>query len=1174
MKPLFILFVFLSFQLFAQTTNWRENRLKSLEKVTVGPSDNYQSALLLEEKTLYFTRNKNQISQLYRQDLTTGETKRLFDANTDAKDPSISPDGKWLAMTNFRFDAQGDICLYSLVEKQEIKCLTDKKDVEHSPFWIDANQLGYIRRSMLSNSSELVIKNILDNTEKVLLSENITAPTASPDSRYLAYHLQGKSDANGIYIYDLKEHNQFGPLPLALPGISSNVSFSTDSKYLYFGHYLNDTSSDQNIDGEDHSVVFRVEIDKALKSKESILPEQLISVAQNCNFPTLTDKYLYVTCAYEGSLDIYRLSTQGVVPAQWSKEQIEEAHQNAVSYEDRLLLLNALHYRFTKNTPASLISFYERKLSNHLEIGELSATLYFVKKLEKLNKQKSLSIFEEFYHNLAILLELRSDAFQQPPGLLTATFKKHLKEKRKSLGMIHRSSGGMVFSAWIDSLLENNLVAQEKLNSVWQYDEELIPLAYFLAIELNQYLLEDEPKLLLARFLDACQKGTIDLQSRLYYAFNYLKTLETVQKNIDARILTIDAAMQLQKEQKIKDLFLNEIDVLKLIKEKESAQKSQIFRTLTNRLKSFKDQDIRRLAHIRAIRLFGAASEYKFMELLSRHWLIVSNHKEIAFADVAQQYAIITMNKAYGVLNGENLNSAANIFYSAIRQTNDLEAHYSLLAIAYTSKNSALLERVENFYQVLQNDNLIGSNENFVKALKLILEDPSESLQTLSQAAALLESSKPAGLSPAVHALLLGYVYHRQLLHQKERYSYNIELYQKAHYQYMLALDQGYDNQRVQSAVLENLGHLHFSVGNYGMSGDFFAERIKMPFMNVLNEADLRWHFTRTLFYNNNLVEAAQQAEIALSLIRESDKTADTVPFLEQAAFYNMQAANYKKAIVLYEKLLEEKKLKDENLAKALLGYGYSLLKFEKFEKAKKIFQKLLRHTSALKSLPIDSQRLVSFEPKRLELLAYGFLLQCSKDSQEKVELLNARISILNSIKDRVEEFAYDEKGRLEFLIKALNQEAIAYEKNNSLDQMLNSISLAVELLPKYLEAGGGENSQAIFHTLTNYLSLALLYPEKFKNKDVVQLKSLVKKTINGLSQLKYRSPINIMQQYELEILYYTFKIHILEEKLKKDLEILMTTIQNDPNWTTLNKEHSDLARELKEMIKWVESMH
>ena len=1133
---IFLILIAFSSQLLATTNDWRNNRLLSLEKVTVGPSDNYQSSVQSEKNLLYFTRNENRISQLYMQDLKTGKSKRILNPNTDAKDPAISPDNRWLAMTNFHNDAQGDIYLYPLNKEDKAISLSDNTGGEHSPFWINARELGYIKQPMMSGVSQLIIFDIYSKTKKVLMSGNITAPSSSPDGRYIVFHQHTKEQIkSGIYIYDLKNNLQFGPFPIALSGLSSYSRFSDDGKYLYFAHYLNDTSADQNIDAKDHSIIFRIEVAKLLKADKPILPEQLTSVEQNCNFPVPTSKYLYLTCAYEGSLDIYRMPLSGRVPLQWSKEQIIEAHQSSKSYEDRLLLLNALQFRFHSENDnlTEKISLLERQLSNHLEIGEFSAALFFVTKIESLYKHNGNKSLEGFYYNLAIVLKLNSKALKQPKGRIRRSFKLELEQQRKKLLMQHRASGGVIFNAWIDTLLKKEDSALKRLNEVWQYKKELSPIAYYLAVELSRKLLKKRPKLLLAQLLDASQNSFIQSDSRIYYTFKYLHQLSVVEPDLLKRVAVITSEIQNKDNTKNVELFINELNIINMIIEKEDSKKHQIFSKLMKSLKKVSDPLIRNAMHIRAILLLRSAGEYKFMELLSRHWLTISDNKKVGFYDIAQQYSIITINKAYGILNDGNINGASNAFYSAIRQTNDLEALYTFVVLGLTSDDNSLRTRIKNSFEILKRDNLLKANSDFVKALQLLIADSKESEETLKKVITLLEGLRPVGLTPALKNLLLGYLYHRQLLMKQKNYSYDKELYQKAHYQYMLALDQAYDNQRLKASVLENLGQLHFSVGNYSMATHFLSKRTSIPFLNKHNEALFRFYFARSLFYYNNYIDSAKEGEIALKLAQEAQMKDSVVAFREKTAFYNIYATHYQRAVILYQKVLEDESLQGVNRAKVLLGYGYSLLKLQKSSHATKVFRELITLTSKLKTLPVNSQRRISFEPQRLELLAYGFLASSSNNPKEKIEYLSQRIKILTLIDDRIKDFAYDEKSRLEFLIKALQQKAIAYEQSKLLQEMQITMSKALRLLPTYIAEGGGYNSQVVLRTLNNYISLALLYPKQFKNREPIELESLVNTTIKALTLTGYTPPITSMERSKLQLLKTAYDVTVTGKKQK-----------------------------------------
>ena len=132
---------------------------------------------------------------------------------------------------------------------------------------------------------------------------------------------------------------------------------------LFFSHYLDDTNHDNVIDANDNSVVFRASIDSLLKN-DAVFPEQLTSTDSNCSFPKAYKNQLYVTCAFEGSLDIYRLPITGVVPSQWDEKLMMSAHETARTYQERILILNSLKFRLGSRAPADIDDAHTRKPSS------------------------------------------------------------------------------------------------------------------------------------------------------------------------------------------------------------------------------------------------------------------------------------------------------------------------------------------------------------------------------------------------------------------------------------------------------------------------------------------------------------------------------------------------------------------------------------------------------------------------------------------------------------------------------------------------------------------------------------------------------------------------------------------------------------------------------------------
>lgn len=1143
------------------SSEWRSNRILTPQRVTIGPADNYQSALDPQTKKLFFTRHRNQVVQLYRQDLATGEARRLLKAGEDAKDPAVSPDGKWLAYTGFLHDAQGDICFYPLHTALPPYCLNRPASAEQTPFWLDDHRLGFLSQTIVEVNASLMLYTLDTNRTQRLLSGKITAPTASPDRHYLAYTSRLSDTPNRLFLYDLRTQRQYGPFAFALPGTSSYPRFSPDGRYLYFGRYLNDTNGDQQIDGSDHSVIFRADIEALLHATTPLLPEQLTSVREDCNFPVPAKDALYVTCAYEGALSVYRLPLEGEVPADWNQTTVREAHQSATSYEDRLLLLNTLRFRFGSGDAKTAL--LERQLANHLHIGEFSAARYYSEQLRQQYDRLGLSALRAFYFNLTLLLKARSVALQQPSGILTAAYAAQLEGFRTALR--HSYPDSEVFQAWIDHLLIHDSKALHRLEPLWNHPRQLTPMAYYLAVSLGRVLLSKEPERLQSLMLIAADSPVVTKASRLYYAHTYLQLLAHTQPDINQRSATIADLPARFNTPEIKALFENERDVIALIDARTPQQEQQRFHTITTRMKAYRGQyNLCRMMHIRAITLLGQAGAYRYMELLARHWLTVTDMDALTFADVAELYAVITMQKAYGLLNDGEPRSAANTFYSAIRQTNDLEAHFAFITLGMHGDDTQR-QQMQKAYRVLERQHLLGTNAAYVKALRLLLDDPSESIQTLQKAAALLEHYRPEGLSPAVRNLLLGYLYHRQLLKTREGRHYDKALYRKANYQYMLTLDLAYDNERIKAAAFQNLGHLHFSISNYALAADFFEQRSMLPFRTKNDEATLRWHLARALFYSNAWQAAADQADLALYLTPEKE-TAQQTAMTERSAFYHMYAHDYAEAEARYAKLLDTDRLPAANRAKATLAYGYTLFKQRKWTLARAAFKAVVAQSHALSRLPADARRPVTFEPQRLTLLAYGFLAQCSETAAAKAAYLAKRISLLDIITPRLNDFAYDEKSVIAFKIKALLQSVVANEQEGQYEQMRKHSAEALGLIAHYLEAGGADNGQAVLRTLDNILTLALLHPDIYKTHPLPQLPQRVKTTIAALTMTPYTPPMMCYERYKLQMLFGAYKTYVTGHQTKKALQKQLLKLRREPDWEALKRQRPDLDEKLKTM--------
>ena len=1149
----------------AAEKSWQENRLIPLRKITVGPWDNFEATVTAEDQVIYFTRDRNQIPNIYRQDLQSTEMQVYIGAQGDAKQPVLNASGR-MAFTFYGNDAQGDVCLAS-PPSQEIDCITSNQTVDESPFWIDVDHLGYISRDTTEMLWSLVIYDLKTKQAEVIHQGAISAPVASPSGRYILFN-QSSEAAFSTHIYDRQSGGLITPPGFDLPGITGYFAFSKDEKFLYFNHYLNDTNFDQVINGNDNSVVFRVPFERWLKAKNVILPEQLTSVENNCKFPALSQNFLYVTCAFEGSLDIYRLPLGGSVPQHWTQKQINEAHLIARSYEERLLLLNTLRYRFQRDETHTL----ERLLSNHLQIGELSAADYYIRQLQARYRQMGDTTLVQFYQTLQQLVQVFSSKQTVPAGVVTARFQRLVSDTRQSIRDSKVSSRLIaLMEAYLDYEVQDYDRALKSLDEV-NLGDDMLPLERYLAFELYRRLLEGkDPARLLSYYPVMFNTSGFTLEIQLYYAFNYLKLLARSLPEATARSAVVTQQLEQVAQPKVADLLRTEVISLELSRSEDKSAQNAAFKQLTELLNNnMQNILVRKAMHTRAIQILGEAGQFKYMELLSRHWLLTTHVAEMEFVNVAEQFSIVTMDKAYGMMADGALADAYATFYSAILQTNDLEAHYQFITLGL----SAALNRKENLersYEQFRRQGILGQNEKYVKALRLLIETDSQAKdynKALDEALALLQSMSVSGLSPAMRDLLLGYIYHQKFRASLQGYSYDQGLFQKANYHYMMALDLGRENSRITATVWENLGWLHFEVRQYALSADFFQRRAQMPFTDPESQVNTRWAFARALFYNNQYPDAWQQSGQALELAR-SINGLDLNPFLEKAAFYAMQAGKYPQAIELYDELFSNNDLTALNKTKALLGQGYAFMQAGQADKAKAHFQSLLETSKQLGVIPTARGRLLAFQPQRLQLLAYGFLAQLSDDPQQRAEYRLQRIALLEKMTGHADRFAMDESGRLSFLAKDYQHLALAYEQSGELDKMADAMEQALKTAVDWKKQTKDDIGPVIYRTLVNYLSLGLSHPQTFAALSIKKLEDNSNAALKSFAAQTYRSPTIVTQQAKLNILWEAYRSSILpqDRRSAESLAHHLEAIMNNPEIDQLKENRKSAYDELTALV-------
>ena len=81
----------------------------------------------------------------------------------------------------------------------------------------------------------LIALNLDSNKEQIIDSGAIASATASRDGNFIIY--SKRAERNQISIYDRRNSKNIKPIDIDLPGVMGELSFSQDSKWIFFSHF-------------------------------------------------------------------------------------------------------------------------------------------------------------------------------------------------------------------------------------------------------------------------------------------------------------------------------------------------------------------------------------------------------------------------------------------------------------------------------------------------------------------------------------------------------------------------------------------------------------------------------------------------------------------------------------------------------------------------------------------------------------------------------------------------------------------------------------------------------------------------------------------------------------------------------------------------------------------------
>ena len=1067
----------------------KPQKLEGIKKLTVGPFDNYQSAIDDEETALYYTRSQNYTSQVMRVNLKTMGVVESTGFDTDSKNPAVSPDGKHVAITYFKQDAKGDICL---VVEGEVRCITGPGKGESAAFWSGNDRVGYLQSNDAGDQSKIIIQNIATGKSEIIVEGDVHSPAISHSGKSLVYKVRGED----FVIFDLASKKVVGHLKFLLPGASSAAKFSYDDRYIYFSQFMQDSNHDLMLDSRDESAIFRIKI-----GLDASKPEQLTSLAQNCTYPVPGKYSLYMTCAFEGSLDVYKTNLSGVVPTAWDKSDLWDAHKSARSNSDRILFLNQLFSRFDA---LDVNDFDNRNMMNFIFNKAWLPAAYYA---DRLKGQGPV------YASHLNILDTNYKFDSMPVGSENiAELTRMLSAQEKKLASAPASPLKPIAQAYIDFFGSKSAEALHRVEALVLSDAATI----YWQTNLLQKIYTGKTSKKYAQLLETQMfNPVLSEETRMYYLSRWFDQLPQKEDPTAEIKLVVD---RLNKSDKISvqvgELLENEAQLYRVGQAKTEDLVNLEIQGISSRVERLKNEyHATRLLFSRC--MINLARDNKIRELSSvmSLWLsyLKSDTKEFPYGVEALRN--VSLDVAYRFYNGPEKTRvfAAGSFLSGIRVTDDLESHYQYVLFSNTE---ALWAELTTAYKAMVKKNLISAESNaFMGNLKKVLmSGKPASDDDLVEAIKATEQIDDQHVGIGVKYLFLGYLYHSQFLRSQKGFEFDRELSERAHRSYLFAIDAAWNNERIQAAAYQNLGLLHMALRNESLAADFLRKRHTMGFMTDKARIENYWIEASALFRSYRATEALAVIEQAIAL-----KPENLDAFTERQALYAWNAGDYKKAAGIYDVLLP--KMGAKAGASFYLSQGFALKNSGDSARAEKAWLHAIELSDKESAHP---QGLLQYQPKKIKFVALGLLARLDVSTPKKIQYLTERLKSFDGISSAAKEYYFE---------KAVLDAQRVKEEFNLLTLLLESKDAAgsakaasefLKLAGEFAEVNGYMN-QTVFSSLKN--SMILLRTGKLapSGKLTTQLKDLFASASKEFKADKTPSPSLQRQWMEVSLVEISY---------------------------------------------------
>jgi hypothetical protein len=881
--------------------------LRKPRKLTVALSDELLGQLAPDGRHLYFLSNRNATAQVFTQDLAAPSSTLLFDEGADVSWPRVSPDGKRLLYVSYRDDAAGRLCVREL-DSSHRACLEDQSGALEAS-WVSADQLLVLARP--SPDADLRLERVTVAHDRLrsrpFLTRNLTGPAVSPDGRWLVFvpvdRDTGRAGGRlgpafaGQAARRLMVRRLDGGAETAvrfdLPGASGQPAFSRDGRWLYFTQYLNDTDQNGRLDADDHGVVFRVAFgggDDAPAQLAQAVPEQLTSAAWNCQYPAPAGAELILTCARHGSLDLYALPLDGVVPETLDAARLREEADASRDLWERLLLLHRLARR--EADPRARASLTLEAIRLHLELGEYESASFYAHALAHGDGGELGALGPPLLPLIAERRALRAFDRGQLGQRFLADMKRRLDELRALAGSGDARTLARLAESEILDDLGDKPAALRALESA-TVDEHAATFVVTMRAGRAEALYRelDRSDELRAALRPLSAHPSLAEAERLRIAGVYARS---VVRGLPAG----EAARALDRELATAPSGSALAFRLELARCLDKVAPSTLAagRACMNELYARSPALERRRVLVAEVLRRAEDTDADDLEYeLVREWVAdlprdaaERRWAEHLFRQVVEDYA-------YGALAAGRPAEAAGEFAAVTEHTESLESHVGFIEASFAAGRADAVEGWERRHHA--SPALLHFVRAYLTARGLPDLDGPAFDRGFTAALGELQTAERGLVQKAEVQALHGALLHLRYLRSGDR-----NAAEEANTHYLLALDLAYEHPRYRAMVLEQLALLHAAVGNHRIAIGHFEERALLPFPDARVALGHRLLQARSLLHVGRDAEAARSAAVGLSLVEKQPAIGRFRPLaLDRAALYALASGDSARAATLYD---------------------------------------------------------------------------------------------------------------------------------------------------------------------------------------------------------------------------------------------------------------------------------